>query len=232
MRLDQHLVIHHGFHSRTKAADAIRRGDVLVNDQPAKPSLLIGENDVVSIINYPHYVSRSADKLIEALETFEISLKHQVVLDIGSSTGGFTQVCLEQGAAHVIAVDVGTNQLGASLRGDPRITLYEQTNFKDLTTDMLPSIDTTVVDVSFISTIMHLPHLFQFGNQWICLIKPQFETKGEGLTHGVIQASKWIDAVMTSLEDTVKTSNKQLLGTLACRTKGKTGNQEYMVWIK
>ena len=232
MRLDQYVVMHHGFASRTKAAEAIKRGDIVVNQQLAKPSMMLRETDVVTILQTTKYVSRSADKLLEAIETFAIDLSDHVVLDIGSSTGGFTQVCLEQGAARVIAVDVGTNQLDAMLRNDPRITLYEQTNFKDLTPQMLPTIDTTVIDVSFISTILHLPHFFQFGSQWLCLIKPQFETKGEGLFHGVIQDKKWIELVMNQLNDIVQQSNKQLQGTLACRTIGKTGNQEYMVWIK
>lgn len=232
MRLDQYVVTHHGFTSRTKAADAIRRGDITVNNHPAKPSMIISQTDTVQVLQYPKYVSRSADKLLEAIETFEINLTNQVVLDIGSSTGGFTQVCLAQGAAQVIAVDVGTNQLEASLRSDPRITLHEQTNFKELTIEMLPPVDTTVIDVSFISTILHLPHFFQFGTQWLCLIKPQFETHGEGLVHGVIQDPKWIDKVLTQLETIVTSNKKQVHGTLACRTTGKTGNQEYMVWIK
>lgn len=232
MRLDQYVVLNHGFPSRNKAAEAIKRGDIVVNQQVAKPSMMLRDTDVVTILNGPKYVSRSADKLLEAIEAFAIDLTDHVVLDIGSSTGGFTQVCLEQGAAQVIAVDVGTDQLDPSLRNDPRITLYEQTNFKTLTPTMLPAIDTTVIDVSFISTILHLPHFFQFGSQWLCLIKPQFETNGNGLFHGVIQDAKWIDQVMTQLNDMLQQSNKQLLGTLACRTVGKTGNQEYMVWIK
>jgi 23S rRNA (cytidine1920-2'-O)/16S rRNA (cytidine1409-2'-O)-methyltransferase len=231
MRLDQYVVMHHGFQSRTKAAEAIRRGDIIVNNQRAKPSMLIDDSDVVVVVLMPHYVSRSADKLNEALDTFGISLQGHVVLDIGSSTGGFTQVALERGCAQVIAVDVGTDQLDSVLRHDPRVTVREQTNFKTLSPEAGLRIDTTVVDVSFISTIEHLPHLFQFGQQWLCLIKPQFETKGLGLVHGVVQDAHYIDQVMDRLQAMVASQQKHLNASLACRTRGKTGNQEYMVWI-
>ena len=231
MRLDQYVVQYHQFPSRTKAAEAIRRGDVLVNDQRAKPSMLISESDVVKVLRLPQYVSRSADKLLEALDAFGIDLTNHVVLDIGSSTGGFTQVALERNAAKVIAVDVGTDQMDESLRHDSRVTLHEQTNFKQLSPASLPLIHTTLIDVSFISTIEHLPHVFQFGTQWLCLIKPQFETKGLGLIHGVVRDHDHIERAMNRLRDVVALHHKQLRAILPCRTMGKTGNQEYMVWI-
>jgi 23S rRNA (cytidine1920-2'-O)/16S rRNA (cytidine1409-2'-O)-methyltransferase len=231
MRLDQYVVQYHQFPSRTKAAEAIRRGDVLVNGLMVKPSMVISDADVVTVLRLPQYVSRSADKLLEALDAFGIDLTNHVVLDIGSSTGGFTQVALERHAARVIAVDVGTDQMDASLRHDSRVSLHEQTNFKQLLPAALPLIHTTLIDVSFISTIEHLPHLFQFGTQWLCLIKPQFETKGLGLVHGVVRDQDHIDRAMDRLRDVVALHHKQLRATLPCRTIGKTGNQEYMVWI-
>jgi len=232
MRLDQYLVAHHGFPSRTKAAQSIIDHDVLVNGHVAKPSTLIQPNDVVKVLVMPHYVSRSADKLLEALQAFKIDLSGHTILDIGQSTGGFTQVALEAGAASVIGIDVGQDQLDESLRHDPRVTCIEQTNVKQLNELSLPQIDTGLIDVSFISTIEHLSLILPYATNWLLLIKPQFETKGQHLRHGIVINPQAIEEVLQRMKQTVTELHFEVKGILPSRTKGKTGNQEYMVWVQ
>ena len=232
MRLDQYLVAHCGFQSRTKAAQSIVDQEVLVNGNFAKPSTMIQPEDNVQVLKTPHYVSRSADKLLEALETFKIDLQHQTILDIGQSTGGFTQVALEAGAAKVVGMDVGQDQLDLSLRQDQRVICIEQTNLKQLSELSLPHIDTGLMDVSFISTIEHLPIILPYATNWLLLIKPQFETKGQHLRHGIVTNKKAIEDVIKHLKQTVIELQYELKGILPSRTKGKTGNQEYMVWVQ
>jgi len=232
MRLDQYLVAHRGFQSRTKAAQSIIDHDVLVNGQSAKPSTIIQPEDDVQVLKTPHYVSRSADKLLEAIEAFKLDFKHQTILDIGQSTGGFTQVALEAGAAKVIGIDVGQDQLDASLRQDQRVTCIEQTNLKQLSELSLPKIDTGLIDVSFISTIEHLPIILPYASNWLLLIKPQFETKGQSLRNGIVTNQQAIEDVIKHLNEALIELRYDLKGIIPSRTKGKTGNQEYMVWVQ
>jgi 23S rRNA (cytidine1920-2'-O)/16S rRNA (cytidine1409-2'-O)-methyltransferase len=232
MRLDQYLVTHHGFPSRNKAAESIKQGDVIVNDAVVKPSYIVKDTDHVHVLTHPKYVSRSADKLVEAITTFGIDFNHKTVLDVGQSTGGFTQVALAAGARQVIGIEVGHGQLDRSLQDDPRITLYEHTNVKDLRSLALPVVDIGLVDLSFISTIAHLDILLPQAREWLCLIKPQFETKGEGLRYGVVVDPREVHQVLQLLQETTQSNHHEVCGQLACRTKGKQGNQEYMVWIK
>lgn len=206
--------------------------DVLVNGQTAKPSTMIQPEDAVQVLKTPHYVSRSADKLLEAIQTFKIDLHGQTILDIGQSTGGFTQVVLEAGAATVIGIDVGQDQLDTSLRQDPRVTCMEQTNMKQLRDLSLPQIDTGLIDVSFISTIEHLPLILPYATNWLLLIKPQFETKGQSLRHGIVVNQQAIKEVLERLKQRVAELHYEVKGILPSRTKGKTGNQEYMVWVQ
>ena len=231
MRLDHYLVAHHGFVSRTKATASIKQGDVVVNDAVVKPSYEVKDTDRVTVLIHPRYVSRSADKLAEAITTFGIDVANKTVLDLGQSTGGFTQVVLEAGARHVTGIEVGHDQLDASLRNDPRITLYEHTNIKDLARLALPRMDLGVIDVSFISTIAHLDLLLPLAEEWLCLIKPQFETKGEGLRYGVVVEEREVQRVLQELHKKIASLQYHVCGLLPSRTKGKQGNQEYMVWI-
>ncbi len=233
MRIDQYLVDQNHFDSRNKAQEALRDGLVLVNGKPPKPSHLVQDTDVIEVQTSRGYVSRSADKLQEALTHFKASLSGEVVLDVGASTGGFTQVALAAGARQVYAVDVGHGQLHPSLRQHPSVVVFEHTNLKTLSSAMFdPAVTTTVVDVSFISTLVHLPLLFQLGHQWFVLIKPQFETEGHGVVRGVVADPAVHEAVLTALRETAARAHKTIQGVLPCRTTGKTGNQEYMVWIR
>jgi hemolysin TlyA family protein len=167
--------------SRARARDAILRGTVTVNGVRAKkPNQMVGEDDALTLDDpAAGYVSRAALKLIAGLDAGAIDVAGKTCLDVGSSTGGFTQVLLERGAARVFAVDVGHDQLHASLRGDARVVSLEGTNARDLDRELVPDpVDLMVSDVSFVSLTKVLAAplgLCKPDAQAVLLFKPQFE---------------------------------------------------------
>lgn len=182
MRLDKYLIEHNFFSSREKAQTAIKHNTVKVNGTiVTKASLDIHNDMTVEVIDiFNKFVSMGGLKLEKAIEDFELDFQGKQVLDIGSSTGGFTDCALQNGAAHVTAIDVGTNQLVEKLRNDDRVLSLENKDFRDL----LPSdvdnrrYDFIVSDVSFISLTYILPYCAQFlkpDGKMMLLIKPQFE---------------------------------------------------------
>ena len=180
-RLDRALEARGLMPSRARARDAILRGTVSVNGAIAdKPSRNVSDADVIAV-NDPAsgYVSRAALKLIAGLDAGGIDVSGKTCLDIGSSTGGFTQVLLERGAAHVTAVDVGHEQMATPLRDEPRITLFEDFNARDLSRNDVPEpVDLIVSDVSFVSVekVLAAPlALCRPGAEAVILFKPQFE---------------------------------------------------------
>lgn len=213
LRLDEALVARGHYASRSRARDAVLRSAVSVNGTlAAKPSLGVGEADVISVSDAAlAYVSRAALKLIAGLDHFSLSVKDLRALDIGSSTGGFSQVLLERGAAHVTGVEVGHGQLHPSLSQDARLTNIEGLNARDLTRDHLggDAIAFVTSDVSFISLTLALPPalaLADAGAHCLLLVKPQFEAGREAIGKGgllkdpaegerVAEALKaWLDA--------------------------------------
>lgn len=179
-RLDQLLVARGHFPSRARARDAVLRACVKVDGKlAAKHGQMVDETAAITIDDpAQHYVARSALKLIAALDAFKLDVAGLHGLDVGQSTGGFTQVLLERGAAHVTGVDVGTRQLDASLRGHPDVTFHEGVNARD--GDALPEgpFDLAVVDVSFISLRLVLPAVIDAlapDAPIVALYKPQFE---------------------------------------------------------
>lgn len=178
--------------SRARARDAILRGTVSVNGAPAKkPNQMVGDDDVLSLEDPASgYVSRAALKLIAGLEAGAVSVAGKTCLDVGSSTGGFTQVLLERGAAKVFAVDVGHEQLHESLRRDPRVVSLEGTNARDLDPDLIPEpIDLLVSDVSFVSLTKVLAAPLALCGpkaEAVILYKPQFEVGREFVGKGGI----------------------------------------------
>lgn len=189
-RLDVAMVEHGIVASRSQAESYIKLGQVTVNGQPAtKAGQPVSEQDTVVLTASEQYVSRAALKLASVAKVLGLNFTDKVVLDIGSSTGGFTQYALTHGAKRVFAVDVGTNQLHPVLRDDPRITLMEQTDFRSIKT--LPATPNVVLaDVSFISLREILPNAAVLGDkntQYAIMVKPQFEA-GDKLKHkGVIK---------------------------------------------
>lgn len=188
-RLDLLLVNRGFFESRQRAQAEIMAGNVLVNETPvlkAGQSVLI--NSEIRLKNQFAYVGRGALKLIHALDTFSLSPEGLVAMDVGASTGGFTEVFLERGAAKVYAVDVGTNQLHWKIRSDERVVPMEKTDARKLTEiDMNPKPQIAAVDVSFISLTLILPAVIQsMADGWkvVVLIKPQFELRRELISKG------------------------------------------------
>lgn len=233
-RIDRLLVTRGLFDSRAKAQDAIAAGLVKAGGKVvAKASEEVTADAVIEATPAHPYVSRGALKLIAALDHFKINSKDRVCLDIGASTGGFTQVLLTRGATRVYAVDVGTAQLHPNLRGDPRITSLEQTDIRTLDATRLdPKPDLVVIDVSFISLKQVLPAAFKLAArpaQLIALIKPQFEAGRAHLKKGIVrdetvrkQVCDDIAALMTSLGASV-------LGVIASPIEGGDGNVEYLI---
>lgn len=189
--------------TRSQAESYVRLGQVKVNGQVAmKSGLVVSPTDKILLTVTEQYVSRAALKLESAAVTFQLNFAGKTVLDVGSSTGGFTQYALNHGAAKVIAVDVGTDQLHPSLRSDSRIALYEKTDIRDFITR--EHIDMVVGDVSFISLREILPHvatLVDLDADIVAMVKPQFEAGQSSLKHkGVIKNDKMRRDILKDFE--------------------------------
>ncbi|MDK2819964.1 MAG: TlyA family RNA methyltransferase [Mycoplasmataceae bacterium] len=219
------------------ANSLIKIGNVFVNDQKiVMPQTKIKETDIINVKEKNKYVSRGAYKLLAALEEFNVNPKDLVCLDIGSSTGGFTQVLLEKGAKFVYAVDVGTNQLDYKLRIDKRVKTLEKTNLKLINEKMFDQkIDLVVCDVSFISikkVFDVISDILQPGSFFIGLIKPQYEVNSDEVSKGGIAKIELhksiIDKIIKYGEthfDFIKLINSPILG-------HKSKNIEYLSMFK
>ena len=202
-RLDKELVRRGLVATRSQAENYIRLGDVLVNKKVVQKSgQMVMEMDEILLSRQERYVSRAALKLASAAEIFALNFRGKVVLDIGSSTGGFTDFALRHGAKKVFAVDVGTEQLHPSLRGDERIELHEKTDIRDF----VPSepVDIIVGDVSFISLREILPHvakkIMQPETVLVAMVKPQFEAGKHQVNKGVIKNDKVRRQILADFE--------------------------------
>ena len=191
LRLDELLVQRKLFASRSRAADAIRRGTVEVDGETArKPGQGVSREASIDVSDPAlSYVSRAALKLVAGLDAFGFDVTNSTALDIGASTGGFTQVLLERGAGRVFAIDVGHGQLADPIRHDPRVTVREGLNARDLTLNDLEGVkpNLIVTDVSFISLKLALPPALALaapGAQGVFLVKPQFEAGREAIGKG------------------------------------------------
>ena len=180
MRLDKELVEKSLVPSRSKAQELIKEGFVLVNGKVIdKANYIVKEIDIIEIKENDKlkYVSRGGLKLEKAIIEFNIDMTNKTIMDIGSSTGGFSDCALQHGASKIIAVDVGTNLMHESLRNNPKIDLHEQTNFKEFESHYFKDIDIAVYDVSFISLKRIIDKIAteNVSIDTVCLIKPQFE---------------------------------------------------------
>jgi len=200
---------------------------------------MVKENADLQVIDDSPYVSRGAYKLLPALRTFLPDLTGMTGIDVGASTGGFTDLMLQSGAVKVYAIDSGRGQLHAKLRNDPRVECHEQTNARTLPDDFIGTpADLVTMDVSFISVLALLPSINRFlrsGGHAFILVKPQFEARREEVeTGGVVRnpaiRQRCVDAVTTFCRDEL---TWQLLDASPCAIKGPKGNQEYMcVFLK
>ena len=239
-RLDQ-LVVQRGLaDSREKAQALIMAGQVLVDDVPVTKAGQRIADDVSLRVrgNLSLFVGRGGDKLKGAIDHFDLKLVGLTALDVGASTGGFTDCMLQEGAVKVYAVDVGYNQLDQRLRSDPRVVEMEKTHAKDLTREMfepLPSFAT--IDVSFISVrkVLDFVHpVLEKPFRILLLVKPQFEVGRESVGKGgVVREEKLqIEAVDAVIEHS-RSSGLDCLGHVASALKGaKMGNQEYFVLLQ
>ncbi|WP_349957623.1 TlyA family RNA methyltransferase [Rhizobium sp. ZPR3] len=236
-RLDQLLVTLSLFASRSRARDAIQRGTVTVNGKVVtKPGALFTEEADISIDDPAQdYVSRAALKLVAALDHFGLDPRGQSCLDVGASTGGFTEVLLERGAAHVTAIDVGHDQMHPRIAADPRVTNIEGLNARNLTADDIGERFTFIVsDVSFISLKLALAPtlaLAEHGARAALLVKPQFEAGRDAIGKaGLLKDPSSAPAVAAELERWfTEDMGWQSLGLIASPIAGGDGNQEFLL---
>ena len=224
--------------SRQQAQAAIMRGLVTVNGRRVdKSGTQISEDAEIAIREEgPSYVSRGGLKLRKALDVFPISLQNAVCADIGASTGGFTDCCLQNGAAKVYAVDVGYGQLAWKLRTDPRVICLERTNARYLSAEQIPeALDFFSVDVSFISLKWILPPmraLIRDGGQAVCLIKPQFEAGREQVgKRGVVRDKAVHREVLERFLEHAARSGFAVRGLSWSPVRGPEGNIEYLGFL-
>ncbi len=233
MRLDTYLAENNLCKSRTAAQSLIRSGGVSVNGKPcSKPSAEVGEGDTVEVTGEQlRYVGRGGLKLEAALERFGLDITGAECVDIGSSTGGFTDCMLQHGAAKVWAVDVGRDQLDGKLRSDPRVVSMEQTDIRDAE---LPQVDFIGTDVSFISLRLILPHIFRLlksGGRAVALIKPQFEAGRSNLSKkGIVRDEKVRLKVRDEIAAFAEECGLTVVGTEVSPITGGDGNTEYLMY--
>ncbi|MEW6573063.1 MAG: TlyA family RNA methyltransferase [Bacillota bacterium] len=237
-RLDLALVRQGCFSSREQAREAIVAGRVFVNGLPAiKPSRFVSPDDIIDVRgDVLPYVSRGGLKLIHALKVFGISLAGLTVLDVGASTGGFTDCALQEGACRVFAIDVGYGQLAWKLRNDPRVTVLERTNIRYLTPEALgEKADFAVIDVSFISLEKVLPpvgYLLKKDAAGLALIKPQFEAGPENVgKKGVVRHPATHAAVCAKIVRFITAMNWEVRGLTHSPVRGPEGNIEFFVYF-
>lgn len=239
MRLDQALVRAGLAESRTKAQRLIAQGLISVNGTVrTKGSFDVADSDALENAGAQDYVGRAALKLKAALETWNIQVSGVSCLDIGASTGGFTEVLLEHGASRVVALDVGTGQLHARLRSDSRVIALEGVNARELTPERwvdlgIPHVSLIVADVSFISLTHILPAVIVCAPlaSWVVLIKPQFEVGREHVSGGIVTKPEDQERAIRRVVDCASDAGLFIAGLMASPITGEAGNREYLCWL-
>ena len=238
LRLDQLLVGKGLFVSREQAQRAVMAGEVKVGTRiAAKPSQLLEADAAIAVKPTRKYVGRGALKLEGALDHFKIEVHGKVALDIGASTGGFTDCLLQQGAAKVYAVDVGHGQLDWKLRNDPRVIALEKLNARFLSREHVPElVDLCVIDVSFISLTLILPNAFDLitpGGVVLALIKPQFELQRADVgSGGVVRDPELHQRAQDKIVQFVTRLGHIATGIVPSAIKGTDGNQEFFACLR
>lgn len=225
--------------SREKARALIMSGNVFINNERAsKAGDMISLQSTIEIKGGElKYVSRGGLKLEKAIELYSLNLKDFICMDIGASTGGFTDCMLKSGAKKVYAVDVGYGQLAWSLRTDERVVSMERTNIRYVTREQVPEeLDFASIDVSFISLTLVLPvlkRLLKQGGEALCLVKPQFEAgKGKVGKKGVVRELSIHIEVLQKIYDFLLQNGFSIMGATFSPIKGPQGNIEYLYYIK
>lgn len=239
MRLDQLLVELGLLETRAKAQARIMAGEVLVNEVPCtKAGTKVKPDSEIRLKgDASPYVGRGGEKLEGALNHFKLNVQDLVALDVGASTGGFTDCLLQKGASLVYAIDVGTNQLAHKIRIDPRVVCHEQTHVKDLSTiEFIPRPNFVVIDVSFISLKKVVPFIIpciEPGALILALVKPQFELSSEDIGKGgIVKDEEKSLKVLEGLAEYFISLGLNVLGSVPSALKGrKSGNQEYFMLL-
>ena len=233
MRLDKYLVEKGYFESRNRALDAIKRGKVFVNGLKAKASHKCDETTTIDIDKEKFYVSRAAKKLELFLEEYPMDLVGKRAVDVGSSTGGFVQILLENNVSSVACVDVGSNQLHHSLRANERVAIYEETDVREFSSKT--SFNLLTCDVSFISILQIIDVIDRLAlEDMILLFKPQFEV-GRNVkrdSRGVVVNREAIEEVKKKFEEKTLTLGWEMCYVTTSKLAGKSGNIEYIYHFK
>jgi 23S rRNA (cytidine1920-2'-O)/16S rRNA (cytidine1409-2'-O)-methyltransferase len=241
-RLDVELVRRGLARSRALAVAAIDEGRVTVDGRPAlKASMRVARDAALALDGDDRWVSRSAGKLDAALEAFPVAVDGRLALDVGASTGGFTQVLLERGAREVIALDVGHGQLAPVIRDDDRVRVVEGLNARELTPELLASSSGTaevpelvVADLSFISLGLVLPAMLACaapGADFVLLVKPQFEVGRTGIREGIVRDRAARHDAVGGVLWAAWDLGLPTAGVISSPVVGGQGNQEYLVWL-
>ncbi len=239
MRIDAFLFENGYTESRNEAKTFILNGAVSVNGRVVlKPSFSVSEGDDIQLDRASKkYVSRGGLKLEEAIRVFKIDIQDKLAIDVGASSGGFTDCLLQNGVEHVIALDVGSGQLVSSIRNDPRVTVYENFNARYMTRNDLSYVpNLAVMDVSFISATYIIPAIYEVlscGADFICLIKPQFEVGKEGLSKGgIVKDDKIRESAIRKVTDFATFHGFKVISVIKSPISGGDGNVEFLAHFK
>jgi len=237
-RIDNLLVARGFFESRESAQRAIMAGEVRVGDRPiAKSSELVEADAEIAVAHRPRYAGRGALKLEGALDFFQVDVRGKVALDIGASTGGFTDCLLQRDAAKVYAVDVGHGQLAWKIRNEPRVVVMEKLNARFLSREHIPIlVDLCVIDVSFISLTLILPRAFELitpDGVILALIKPQFELqRGDVGRGGIVRDPALQEKAQQRIVKFAEAANYGVVGLVPSTITGADGNQEFFICLR
>lgn len=240
-RLDLILVEREIFETREKAKREIMAGNVLVNEKvETKAGTMFKDTEdlIIRIKDRLKYVSRGGLKLEKAIKVWNLDFKDKLVLDIGASTGGFTDCALQNGAKRVYANDVGTNQLDWKLRNDERVVSLEEKHIKDLEIEDLENnkVDFIVIDISFISLTKVIGYFDRFlkeNSQVVMLVKPQFEVGKEKIgRNGIVENEEYHNEAIKKIINFIKDLGYELLGVEDSPIKGTKGNKEFLMLME
>ena len=238
-RLDKIMVDTGLVKSRERARALIMEGNVLVDGSPVtKAGAMINSASSITLKSEDiPYVSRGGLKLKAAIDFFNVALKDKTAMDVGASTGGFTDCMLQMGAKKVYCIDVGYGQIAWSLRNDPRVILLERTNIRHLERKRIPDIiDIATIDVSFISLTKVIPKVLEFlkeNGEILALVKPQFEVgKGEVGKGGIVREEEKRLAAVASVRAEIETAGLHTIGVFESPVRGQKGNIEYFLYLK
>jgi 23S rRNA (cytidine1920-2'-O)/16S rRNA (cytidine1409-2'-O)-methyltransferase len=238
-RLDKLLFERGLVTSRTRGEELIKNGDVLVNGVAIdKPGKKVSVDSTITLLNEElSWVSRGALKLLKAIDHWSIDVAGKHFMDIGASTGGFTEVLLSRNAGHVTCIDVGHGQLHARLQDDPRITNFEKTHVRELTTHHFPEpADGAVIDVSFISLEKVFPFIQAYlktGSAVVALVKPQFELERKQLNkHGIVRSSLSYPGVLDKVKQYATDSHFMVKEVIESPIFGGDGNREFLLLLE